>query len=273
MGTTTAYALRYPELADPPNIPNDLKNLANDVDVKIPGIPIGASSEWDYGAAQIPSWALLQYGQAISRTTYPTLAALASAASYPHGSGDGSTTFNLADKRGRVSAGDDDMGGTAANRITAAISGTAGTVLGAAVGNEGVTLAVAAITSHNHTGATGGHSADHSHNASTGTVSADHSHGVYDPGHSHGIDRGRGANNAGYPASTDQGSNQQQNDWGTTGSSTGQYVNWFSADHTHTLTTGGFSADHNHQVYAQGGGGSHLNMQPTIIVNRIIRAL
>jgi len=270
MGTTAAYALRYPELADPPNIPNDLKNLANDVDAKIPGIPVGASSEWDYGAAQIPSWALLQYGQAISRAGYPALHALASAASYPHGNGDNATTFNLADKRGRVSAGKDDMGGTAAGRITAAISGTAGTVLGAAVGNEGVTLAVAAIPSHDHSG-TGWQSADHTHTANTGYISADHSHGIGDPGHAHNITYGRGWNNSGYPGSTDQ--QQQVLDKSVDAATTGQYVNWFSADHTHTIGTGWISANHNHGVTAQGGGGSHLNMQPTIIVNKIIRAI
>src|SRR5215831_12641940 len=168
MGTTTNNALRYPELTDTPDIPRDLRNLAQDVDSKIPAVPIGMSLEWDYAAASIPSWSLLQYGQAISRTTYAALNALASTASYPHGSGDGTTTFNIADKRGRVSAGKDDMGGTAANRITAAISGTNGTVLGAAVGAEGVTLATAQIPSHSHTGATGYVSSDHGHGCQSG---------------------------------------------------------------------------------------------------------
>src|SRR5215831_17372628 len=98
-GTTTNYALRYPVGTDPPNVAPDIQNLATDVDTvlanQIRAVPIGGSLEWDYGAAQIPSWALLQYGQAISRTTYAALAALASAASYPHGSGDGSTTCNI----------------------------------------------------------------------------------------------------------------------------------------------------------------------------------
>ena len=271
MGTTTLYALRYPELLDPPTVQTYIKNLAQDVDSKIPGVPIGASSEWDYGAAQIPSWSLLQYGQAVSRTTYSALNALASAASYPHGSGDGSTTFNIADKRGRVGAGKDDMGGTAASRITAAISGTAGTVLGAAVGGEGVTLAVAAIPSHDHLGNTNYVSADHSHTATTGTISVDHSHGIGDPGHAHNITRGKGWYNSGYPGSTDQW--QTLLDRGTDGAGTGQYVNWFSADHTHTIGTGWISANHNHAVTAQGGGGAHLNVQPTIIVNKIIRAI
>jgi len=270
MGTTANYGLRYPELADPPVVHNDLANLANDVDAKIPGVPIGASSEWDYGAAQIPSWALLQYGQAISRTTYATLAALAAGASYPHGSGDGSTTFNLADKRGRASAGKDDMGGTAANRITAAISGTAGTVLGAAVGGEGVTLATAQIPSHSHgslgTGYanTGTESADHAHSTGTGTVSANHYHEM--------------------EANTGQGNDGQWwvdrlPDW-TNNADSQNTTDWISADHSHSAWSGGRNTAHNHGDYGHGhtssndgGGGTHLNVQPTIICNKIVRAL
>src|SRR4029077_168751 len=271
MGTTTQYALRYPELADPPTVQGDLKNLAQDVDAKVPGIPLGASGDWDYGAAQIPSWALLQYGQAISRTTYPALHSLASAASYPHGSGDGANTFNIADKRGRVSAGKDDMGGTAANRITAAVSGQAGTVLGAAVGSEGVTLATAQIPSHDHTAGTGYQSADHTHTGDSGYFSADHTHGIGDPGHTHNVRYVVSGYNYGNPGSTDQPANVQ--DYGTWGAGTGVYTGGISVNHYHGITTGGVSANHSHQVYAQGGGGAHLNMQPTIIVNKIVRAL
>lgn len=261
MGTTTNYALRYPELADPPLVQQDLKNLAQDVDARIPAVPIGGSLEWDYGPAQIPSWSLLQYGQAVSRTTYGpvgtvgTLAWLAAQASYPHGSGDGSTTFNIADKRGRVSAGDDDMGGTAANRITAAISGTAGTVLGAAIGVEGVTLATANIPSHAHGGGTNTVSSDHAHYTTTGGRSADHAHST--PNNNDGSTSGGWGNFV-------------QTDHGLTnyGGTYGENV-----DHTHAGWSGGISANHTHQVYGEGGGGAHLNMQPTIIVNKIVRAL
>ena len=45
-------------------------------------------------------------GQAISRTTYSALFAIMGTT---HGSGDGSTTFNLPDKRGRVVAAPDPM--------------------------------------------------------------------------------------------------------------------------------------------------------------------
>ena len=55
--------------------------------------------------------------------------------------GDGSNTFNVIDKRGRLSAGKDDMGGSAASRITNAGSGIVGTTLGASGGAQSVALA------------------------------------------------------------------------------------------------------------------------------------
>lgn len=58
---------------------------------------------------------------------------------YPYGNGDGSTTFTLPDRRGRVIAGRDNMGvaGTAAaGRLTTAGSGIAGIQLGAAGGAQ-----------------------------------------------------------------------------------------------------------------------------------------
>lgn len=97
----------------------------------IGGTPIG--SMMAYGGATAPNGWLLCYGQAVSRTTYALLFAKISTA---YGVGDGSSTFNLPDKRGRVSIGKDDMGGAAANRITAAVCGLDGTVLGGAGGGQ-----------------------------------------------------------------------------------------------------------------------------------------
>jgi microcystin-dependent protein len=77
------------------------------------------------------------FGQAISRATY---AALFAAMGTTYGSGDGSTTFNIPDLRGRVPAGKDDMGGSTASRITNSGSGIVGTTLGAVGGGESQTL-------------------------------------------------------------------------------------------------------------------------------------
>jgi microcystin-dependent protein len=73
-----------------------------------------AGSLMPYAGTTAPSGWLLCFGQEVSRSTYAALFAVAGTA---YGAGDGSTTFNLPDLRGRVIAGQDDMGGSAANRL------------------------------------------------------------------------------------------------------------------------------------------------------------
>lgn len=102
----------------------------------------------DYGGGTVPAGWLLCDGSAVSRATY---AALFLAIGTAHGAGDGSTTFNVPDSRGRTTYGKDDMGGTAANRLTSAGSGMNGAVLGASGGAEVVTLTKAQIAAHGHT--------------------------------------------------------------------------------------------------------------------------
>jgi microcystin-dependent protein len=69
----------------------------------------------------------------------------------PNGYGDGSTTFNVPDLRGRVAAGRDNMGGSAANRLTTAGSGIAGVNLGDAGGTQTHTLTTSEMPAHTHT--------------------------------------------------------------------------------------------------------------------------
>jgi microcystin-dependent protein len=87
----------------------------------------------DYAGSSAPTGWLLCYGQAVSRSTY---SALFTAISTTYGVGDGSTTFNLPDCRGRVSAGKDDMGGSSANRLTDQTDGLDGDTLGDTGGTE-----------------------------------------------------------------------------------------------------------------------------------------
>lgn len=108
----------------------------------------GMMMDWAGAEASVPSGWLICGGQAISRTTF---AALFAVIGTTWGAGDGSTTFNVPDMRGRVGVGKDDMNGTAANRVTAAGSGITGTTLGATGGLETHTLTVAEIPSHTHT--------------------------------------------------------------------------------------------------------------------------
>ncbi len=76
------------------------------------------------------------YGQAVSRTTYSDLFAIIGTT---FGAGNGTTTFNVPDLRGRSVIGPDNMGGGAAGRVAAA------TAAGYTAGTETVDL------SHTHT--------------------------------------------------------------------------------------------------------------------------
>lgn len=103
-----------------------------------------------YAGSSEPSGWLFCSGNAVSRTTY---SGLFSAIGTTYGPGDNSTTFNLPDLRGRVIAGRDDMGGTAALRVTDsgsnANSGIAGTTLGANGGTQTHILTTAQLPTFN----------------------------------------------------------------------------------------------------------------------------
>lgn len=116
-----------------------------------------------YAGATIPEGWLACGGQAVSRTTY---AALFLAVGTLYGVGDGATTFNLPDLRGRSLFGKDDLGGSAANRLTTAGGGVNGVVLGAVGGGQSVTLTEAQMPIHNH-------SQHPTKNGTTGTVAVD----------------------------------------------------------------------------------------------------
>lgn len=142
-------------------------------------------SVWAYGGTSAPSGWLLCDGSAISRATY---SALFTAISTTYGAGDTTTTFNIPDIRGRVIAGQDDMGGTSANRLTNPASTTGGIdgdVLGGTGGSETHALTSAQQAEHTHgftasvgglqvlvgtvTGGSSGSGDDHNHSV-TGTT-------------------------------------------------------------------------------------------------------
>jgi microcystin-dependent protein len=120
-----------------------------------------------YAGSAAPNGWLLCFGQAISRTTYANLFA---AIGTSFGTGDGSTTFNVPDTRGRVLAGKDNMGGTAASRLTTGGSGVDGATLGAVGGAETHTLTTAQMPSHTHTG-TADSAGAHTHTTSAASGS------------------------------------------------------------------------------------------------------
>lgn len=192
------------------------------------------------GAAAPEGW-MLCYGQAVSRTAYAHLFSVIGTA---FGAGDGTTTFNLPDLRGRVPGGKDDMGGTAAGRLTTAGSGVNGAALGGAGGAQTHTLTTAQMPAHAH-----------------GVTDPTHTHTVYDPGHSHSV---QGWNQTGFdntggvysvgsdaPASGSIGTAQP-----TTAAVTGVSL---------------YGAATGISIQSQGGGTAHNITQPTIVLNHIIK--
>lgn len=107
------------------------------------GLPPGVIAP--FAGSVAPSGWLLCFGQAISRTTY---AALLANISTNFGVGDGTTTFNLPDLRGRVPAALDGLGGTPANRLTnASTGGISGSTIGNAGGLQTFTATIATLPS------------------------------------------------------------------------------------------------------------------------------
>ena len=176
-----------------------------------------------------PDGWLLCYGQAISRTVYSDLFI---ALSTTYGAGDGSTTFALPDLRGRAIAGMDNMGGTAINRITNAISGITGTTLGSAGGNQ-------LVQQHAHANTVAITGGAHTHQINGGSV---YSAGGTGDSFARSNTGGDGGFRSEFEATT-QG-------YGST-----------KTTHTHTAT-------HTAVDY---GTGSSANLPPTIILNYIIK--
>lgn len=186
-------------------------------------VPVGAVM--DFAGDTAPPFWLLCYGQEVSRTEY---AALFAALGTTYGVGNGVTTFNLPDLRGRVTAGKDNMGGTSADRLTNQSGGLNGEVLGATGGFETHTLTIEQIPAHKHSGTT----------EEAGS-------------HNHDYDRLEG----GSPAMIDSGTAASP-DFRNFTRQTSE-----AGNHTHGFTTGN-----------TGGGQAHNNVQPTIVLNKIIFA-
>lgn len=107
-------------------------------------VPIGGLVPYTGSTAPNTSF-VIPVGQAISRTTYATYFSLVSTT---YGIGDGSSTFNVPDLRGRTPF-QVDSGGS--GRITVAGGNFDGTVLGNSGGGQNHTLTIGEMPSHNHT--------------------------------------------------------------------------------------------------------------------------
>ncbi|MBI5219740.1 MAG: tail fiber protein [Bacteroidia bacterium] len=95
-----------------------------------------------FAGTTAPTGYLLCDGSAVSRTTY---AALFAAMGTAYGSGDGSTTYNLPDLRGRFLRGVDGTAGSDPDKTSRTASGTGGNT-----GNNVGSLQGNSIASHSH---------------------------------------------------------------------------------------------------------------------------
>ena len=214
-------------------------------------VPAGIVSA--FAGVTAPAGWLMCYGQAVSRTEY---SALFTALSTTYGAGDGSTTFNIPDLRGRAIAGIDNMGGSDAGRLSTA------NTLGTATGTETVTLASTEIPAHSHP------------NTLTGTTT------FASDGHTHAGQGSLGAaigatggnpSAIGYVAGTASGG-PGTSTYTVIGTNVGaQAFNHYTPVYGSTAANSASASVGISNANNTGGGGAHSNMQPTIVLNYIIR--
>lgn len=247
------------------------------------GFVVGVPYLWPFSAA--PTGCVFLYGQACT-SSYPIIRALLIADGSPYGNNGTDPLFP--DFRGVAPVGKSNMGGVDKGNLTG------GTVLGAILGAQTVTLDATMIPAHTHSviGTTGTESQNHTHAVSgnTGNESVGHTHtGSGQTGFMSG-------NNPHSHSSNDASNKDAQvaggatvGVWsGTTTSSTTsadiQHVHDFSftsnannQGHVHplSLTSGNNNVTHTHAVNftsgSTGGSAAHANVQPSIVQNYIMR--
>jgi microcystin-dependent protein len=189
---------------------------------------VPSGSIFQFAGAAAPGGYLICNGSAVSRSTY---AALFTAIGTTWGAGNGSTTFNLPDLRGRSPIG----AGTGAGLTARALAATGG--------EEGHQLAANEVPALSVTG--------------TAEAAGGHNHAITDPGHEHDVKYSD--NNSGDAGVPGHGGN---NNHTTTSQPAGTGISLAAAaNHSHTVD-GTANA---------GGGGIHNNMQPYAVVNFIIK--
>lgn len=236
--------------------------------------PTGSVTQ--YAGSAAPTGWLFCDGAEVSRTTY---AALFAVVGTTFGSGNGSSTFNLPDLKGRVPVGK-------------AVTGTFAN-LAATGGAETHTLTTAQIPSHQHNISSYAHSVTQSnalttHNHTDGSLtvssSGGHTHGVSDPQHRHTeVSSATGTVTTAYTTGTNNYTATGSVEVYTSYSTTGISITSTGSDHAHDVSgsTGDTDLSHGHSVGvadhaaklsdATGGGTSFNILQPYIVMNYIIK--
>ena len=239
-------------------------------------VPTGGMVAWTTSSA--PTGWLICDGSAVSRTTYADLYAVVGDT---YGSGDGTTTFNLPNIKGRVVVGLDSA--DAAFDALAETGGSATHTLNTAeipahthTQDAHTHTANSAVDNapHSHPASTGVANAPHSHNASTGAANAPHSHpastGAANADHSHGESgNSNGQNSQNYTKRIGGGNN-----WDVSGASLAAWQSAYYArtvtsygPHSHPASTGAANAPHSHPASTAAANAPHSHPASTAAAN------
>lgn len=195
------------------------------------------------------SFWVLTNGGTYSRTTYAAAFAIIGTV---FGAGDGSTTFNVPDTRGRALVG------------AGAGAGLTSRALAAMGGEENHVLSTAELASHGHSINDPGHA--------HGVGDPGHNHGVNDPGHYHQMQMDLGGSGSGDGRSVRYGSTLGTGPVGSQNQpvfldGTNISLNASATGIGIAAAATGVSAN------STGSGTGHNNMQPFLAVNHLIRLL
>jgi microcystin-dependent protein len=223
-------------------------------------IPPGASME--FSGSILPSGWLWEDGAYYAPSTYPALFA---AIGYTHGQS--GSDFRVPDSRGRVTIG----AGSGFGLTTR--------TLGQSGGLESVTLNLAQTPSHAHGVNDAGHSHSVNEVAHSHTVNdPGHNHGIYDPGHNHSLRpyrkyaEGNGGRGDGAELTNVVGGSNTYPNTQINGTGIGIYSSFVGVSLTGTRTNVSLNAATSGiTINTQGGNGSHENMQPWLVKNKIIK--